>query len=184
MGRCVEKSDNERSGMTGKEIHCPRCGTAVTKYSNPVPTVDIIIRVKSKSGDMGVVLILRKNEPKAWALPGGFVDYGETLEEAAAREAKEETGLRVRALSQFHTYSDPRRDPRQHTISTVFIAKAVGKPRPADDAARAGIFTEENLPSPLAFDHQKILEDYFARNSDLPSATSGRRRKKTAKDES
>jgi len=148
--------------MKGKEILCPQCGTAVKKYINPVPTVDIIIEVKSKSGGMGVVLILRKNDPKAWALPGGFVDYGETLEDAAVREAKEETGLTLEAVSQFHTYSDPRRDPRQHTISTVFTAKAQGKPRPADDAARAGIFTEENLPSLLAFDHQKILEDYFA----------------------
>jgi 8-oxo-dGTP diphosphatase len=151
--------------MKGKKIFCPQCGTAVTRYINPVPTVDIIIEVQSKSGGRGVVLILRKNDPKAWALPGGFVDYGETLEEAAAREAKEETGLVVEALSQFHTYSDPRRDPRQHTISTVFTAKAQGKPRPADDAARAGIFIEENLPFPLAFDHQKILEDYFATRS-------------------
>ncbi len=148
--------------MKGKKIFCPQCGTAVIRYINPVPTVDIIIEMQSRSGGRGVVLILRKNDPKAWALPGGFVDYGETLEKAAVREAKEETGLTVEALSQFHTYSDPRRDPRQHTISTVFTAKATGKPRPADDAARAGIFTEENLPSPLAFDHQRILEDYFA----------------------
>ncbi len=169
MGRCVEKADNKMFGMKGKEILCPRCGAAVTKYINPVPTVDIIIEMKSRSEGTGVVLILRKNDPKAWALPGGFVDYGETLEEAAVREAKEETGLRVRALSQFHAYSDPRRDPRQHTISTVFIAKAVGNPRPADDAARAGIFTEENLPSPLAFDHRKILEDYFAKKKRLHS---------------
>ncbi len=167
--------------MKGKKVYCPKCGIAVTKYINPVPTVDIIIETKSKSGGMGVVLILRKNNPKAWALPGGFVDYGETLEEAAAREAKEETGLRVRALSQFHTYSDPRRDPRQHTISTVFTAKAVGKPRPADDAADAGIFAEENLPFPLAFDHQKILEDYFGRINAQPSAISGRQRRKIAK---
>jgi len=151
--------------MRGKKILCPQCGTTVAKYINPVPTVDIIIEVKSKSGDTGVVLILRKNDPKAWALPGGFVDYGETLEDAAVREAKEETGLTVEALSQFHTYSDPHRDPRQHTISTVFTAMAKGKPRPADDAARAGIFTEGSLPSPLAFDHQKILEDYFAARS-------------------
>lgn len=148
--------------MKGKRILCPQCGTAVGKYINPVPTVDVIIEVQSKSGGKGVVLILRKNDPKAWALPGGFVDYGETLEETAAREAQEETGLEVEALSQFHTYSDPRRDPRQHTISTVFTAKAEGRPRPGDDAARTGIFTAKDLPSPMAFDHQEILEDYFA----------------------
>ncbi len=153
---------NVRSGMKGKEIVCPRCGAAVMKYINPVPTVDTIIEVQSPSGDKGVILILRKNDPQGWALPGGFVDYGETLEEAAEREAREETGLTVEELSQFHTYSDPQRDPRQHTISTVFTAKAKGQPRPADDAARAGVFTEKSLPSPMAFDHQKILEEYFA----------------------
>lgn len=165
--------------MKGKKILCPQCGTAVIKYINPVPTVDIIIEVPSKSGGKGVVLILRKNDPEAWALPGGFVDYGETLEEAAVREAQEETGLAVEALSQFHTYSDPRRDPRQHTISTVFIAKAKGRPRPGDDAARTGIFAEKKLPSPMAFDHQKILEEYFAdrKKQHLPQRT--QRRDKT-----
>jgi 8-oxo-dGTP diphosphatase len=155
--------------MKGKKILCPQCGTSVGKYVNPFPTVDIIIEVKTKSKGEGIVLILRKNHPRAWALPGGFVDYGETLEEAAAREAREETGLAVQALSQFHTYSDPRRDPRQHTISTVFTAKAKGQPCPGDDAARTDIFTEKTIPSPMAFDHQKILEEYFARrkNGDI-----------------
>jgi ADP-ribose pyrophosphatase YjhB (NUDIX family) len=148
--------------MKGNKILCPQCGTAVIKYINPVPTVDMIIEMPTKTGAKGIVLILRKNDPRAWALPGGFVDYGETLEEAAVREAREETGLEVEALSQFHTYSDPRRDPRQHTISTVFTAKGKGRPRPGDDAARTGIFTGKNLPSPIAFDHRKILEDYFA----------------------
>ena len=148
--------------MKRQKILCPRCGTAVGKYINPVPTVDIIIEVKTNTEGKGVVLILRKNDPRAWALPGGFVDYGETLEEAAVREAQEETGLAVETLSQFHTYSDPRRDPRHHTISTVFTAQAKGRPRPGDDAERTGIFTEKNLPSPIAFDHQEILEEYFA----------------------
>ena len=148
--------------MKGKEILCPQCGAVVLKYLNPVPTVDIIIEVESETGEKGIVLILRKNDPRAWALPGGFVDYGETLEETAVREAQEETGLKVEAISQLHTYSDPQRDPRQHTISTVFTAKAKGLPRPGDDAERTGIFTAKKLPFPLAFDHEKILRDYFA----------------------
>ncbi|MFH1758505.1 MAG: NUDIX hydrolase [Pseudomonadota bacterium] len=148
--------------MKGKEILCPQCGAVVQRYVNPVPTVDIIIEAESETGEKGIVLILRKNEPRAWALPGGFVDYGETLEEAAMREAKEETGLAVEAVSQLHTYSDPQRDTRQHTISTVFTAQARGLPQPGDDAVRTGVFTEKNLPLTLAFDHEKILQDYFA----------------------
>lgn len=123
---------------------------------NPVPTVDIIIEYQG-----GVVLIERKNPPHGWAIPGGFVDYGESLEEAAVREAGEETGLEVELLRQFHTYSDPGRDPRQHTISTVFIAKGSGTLRPADDARDAGVFAEGDLPGDIAFDHRRILEDYF-----------------------
>jgi ADP-ribose pyrophosphatase YjhB (NUDIX family) len=123
----------------------------------------VIIEVGGEGGGKGVVLIYRKNDPKAWALPGGFVDYGETLEQAAVREAREETGLEVEAVEQFHTYSDPRRDPRRHTISTVFTAKAQGMPRAGDDAGMVRIFTEENLPRPLAFDHEQILRDYFAK---------------------
>lgn len=147
--------------MKGKRVRCPNCGTEVIKYTNPAPTVDIIIEAESEKGEKGVVLIERKNEPLGWAIPGGFVDYGETLEEAAVREAREETGLNVELLGQFHSYSDPRRDPRRHTISTVFIARAKGKIHPGDDATRAQVFARENLPSPLAFDHQQILEDYF-----------------------
>jgi 8-oxo-dGTP diphosphatase len=126
--------------------------------------VDIIIEIGE-----GIVLIERKNPPPGWALPGGFVDYGESFEEAAVREAQEETGLRVKLARQFHTYSDPGRDPRQHTATTVFIATAEGTPIGADDAARAEIFTKNNLP-PLAFDHARILADYFrmkeSRNSE------------------
>jgi 8-oxo-dGTP diphosphatase len=147
--------------MEKKRVLCPRCGTEVHLYMNPFPTVDVIIEVAGQEGEKGIVLILRKNEPKAWALPGGFVDYGETLEQAAVREAREETGLEVKSLKQFHAYSDPRRDPRQHNISTVFTARARGVPRAGDDAGEVGIFTEKNLPLPLTFDHEQILRDYF-----------------------
>ena len=125
-------------------------------HKHPIPTVDIIIELPE-----GIVLIERKNPPFGWAIPGGFVDYGETIETAAVREAREETSLDVTLVRQFHTYSDPSRDKRFHTISTVFIAKAEGAPVGADDAARAGVFGRENLPESLAFDHGLILEDYF-----------------------
>jgi ADP-ribose pyrophosphatase YjhB (NUDIX family) len=128
------------------------------EYRNPIPTVDIIIEYKG-----GIVLIKRKNEPVGWAIPGGFVDYGETLESAAVREAKEETNLDVELIRQFHTYSDPKRDPRRHTISTVFIAKGYGELKPGDEALEAGVFTEANLPEPIVFDHKEILRDYFSR---------------------
>lgn len=105
-------------------------------------------------------MIERKNPPYGWALPGGFVDYGESFEQAARREAGEETGLEVKLVTQFHTYSNPERDSRQHNSSTVFIATADGEPKGADDAAQAKIFNREDLPL-LAFDHGKILEDYF-----------------------
>ncbi|MBU0731104.1 MAG: NUDIX hydrolase [Proteobacteria bacterium] len=127
-----------------------------TNKKNPVPTVDVIIEIND-----GIVLIERKNPPHGWALPGGFVDYGESLEQAAVREALEETGLQVRLIKQFHTYSDPDRDARLHTISTVFIAEAEGVPKGADDAIQAKIFSEETLP-PLVFDHKRILNDYFS----------------------
>jgi ADP-ribose pyrophosphatase YjhB (NUDIX family) len=97
-----------------------------------------------------------------WALPGGFVDYGESLEEAAVREAREETGLDIELVRQMHTYSGPNRDPRLHTISTVFIARASGRPAAADDADKIGLFTQATLPLPLAFDHELILADYFS----------------------
>lgn len=127
------------------------------KFRNPLPTVDIIIEV-----DNCIVLIERKNIPHGWALPGGFVDYGETLENAAVREAKEETSLEVQLVEQFYTYSDPRRDPRHHTLATVFIATANGTPLGADDARVARLHTESDLPTPIVFDHRSILRDYFA----------------------
>ena len=123
---------------------------------NPLLTVDIIIEVGG-----GVVLIERKNPPHGWALPGGFVDYGESIESAAAREAKEETSLDVSLTEQFYTYSDPSRDARHHTVSTVFIAVADGTPRGADDAKVARVFREDEIPAAIVFDHARILRDYF-----------------------
>ena len=134
----------------------------MAEYKNPVPTVDVIIEMKDDGGREGIVLIERKNPPYGWALPGGFVDYGESLEEAAVREAKEETSLDIELVRQFHTYSDPRRDPRGHTITTVFIAKASGEPLARDDARAIGVFARDEVRFPLAFDHRKILDDYFA----------------------
>ena len=123
---------------------------------NPLVTVDIII----EDGG-GIVLIERKYPPNGWALPGGFVDYGESLENAAVREAKEETSLDVGLTEQFYSYSDPSRDARHHTVSTVFIAVAEGTPQGADDAKIARIFREDDLPAPLVFDHARILREYF-----------------------
>ena len=143
--------------MTGNnEVVCPKCGASVTVYRNPFLTVDIIIDIPGQ----GIVLIERKNPPYGWALPGGFVDYGETLESAALREAREETGLDVRHLKQFHAYSDPKRDPRHHTVSVVFTGTGHGEPEAADDAATLGIFPLDNLPGNLAFDHALIVSDY------------------------
>jgi len=135
-------------------LTCPHCGLTISAYRNPAPTVDIIIAYGG-----GIVLIRRKNPPYGWALPGGFVDYGESVEHAAAREAKEETNLEVDGLTLLGVYSDPARDPRGHTISTVFTARGSGDLRGQDDAAAAAVFTLDNLPD-LVFDHARILADY------------------------
>jgi 8-oxo-dGTP diphosphatase len=124
-------------------------------YRNPTPTVDIVIRLGG-----GIVLIRRRNPPHGWALPGGYQDEGETCEAAARREAMEETGLDVTLEELLYVYSDPRRDPRQHTMSVVFTARATGEPVGMDDAEEARIFTLDTLPADLAFDHRQILEDY------------------------
>lgn len=137
-------------------MKCPHCGYDI-RLRNPIPTVDIIIEIDTQ----GIILIKRKNPPYGWAIPGGFVDYGESVEEAAVREAREETSLDVELLRQFHVYSSPDRDPRFHTISTVFVARAHGTPKAADDAKEIGIFTRETLPEDIAFDHREILKDYF-----------------------
>ena len=126
------------------------------KLQSPFVTVDAIIEVKG-----GIVIIKRSNPPFGWALPGGFVDYGESLEQAVIREAKEETGLEITDLRQFHTYSDPKRDPRFHTIGTVFIAQATGKPKAGDDAAGVQVILPGDIEKlDFAFDHRLILLDY------------------------
>jgi 8-oxo-dGTP diphosphatase len=130
----------------------------MSQFKNPLPTVDCIIELPGER----IVLIRRKNPPLGWALPGGFVDVGERLDLAAAREAREETGLDVQLVEQFFTYSDPGRDPRKHTISTVFIGRAQGEPVGADDAAEARTFPLDALPRELCFDHGTILADYLA----------------------
>jgi 8-oxo-dGTP diphosphatase len=146
--------------MSYDHLTCPACGGKVRSYRNPFPTVDIIIEVAG-----GIVLIQRRNEPLGWALPGGFVDYGESLENAAVRESGEETDLDITGLRLLGCYSDPQRDPRHHTISTVFVASAEGTPKAGDDAAGIGIFPLSHLPDPLCFDHHQILADYARRKS-------------------
>jgi len=129
-------------------------------YRNPTPTVDIIIELSDRP-ERPIILIERQNPPYGWAIPGGFVDYGEAVETAAWREAREEISLDVTLVEQFYVYSDPRRDERQHTISIVFIATASGEPRAADDAKTVGLFLPDRLPQPLCFDHGQILTDYW-----------------------
>jgi len=149
-------------------ITCPQCGKIIERYRNPLPTVDIIIEV-----DDGIVLIKRRNPPYGWALPGGFVNYGETLEQAAIREAKEETSLDIKIVSGLGAYSDPNRDPRHHTITFVFVARAKGEPKAEDDASEIGVFKREDLPGDMAFDHRTILQDYFNSRSSKPCAGRG-----------
>ncbi|MEN8140352.1 MAG: NUDIX hydrolase [Thermodesulfobacteriota bacterium] len=135
-------------------MNCPNCKAPIPPR-NPLPTVDIII-----AHEGGIVLIERKNPPPGWALPGGFVDYGESLETAAAREAQEETGLSLTNLRQFRAYSDPGRDARFHTITMVFVAQGHGPLVAGDDAAKARVFSPDQLPE-LAFDHAEIIRDYL-----------------------
>jgi ADP-ribose pyrophosphatase YjhB (NUDIX family) len=140
-------------------MKCPFCNQQTATPRNPVPTVDIIIEVKG-----GIVLIERKNDPRGWALPGGFADYGESFEQTAIREAKEETGLDIQLVEQLHTYSNPGRDPRMHTATTVFIARATGTPVAGDDAGRVKVFPKDRIP-PLVFDHNAIVDDYLKRRA-------------------
>jgi len=128
-------------------------------YKNPTPTVDCLIELAGKPGTL--VFIERKNAPQGFALPGGFVDEGEYIADGAVREAKEETGLDIEIIELFHVYSDPARDPRKHTVSTVFIARATGTPSGGDDAARCLVCAPEALPGPLVFDHALIVSDYL-----------------------
>ncbi|MGB9642793.1 MAG: NUDIX domain-containing protein [Candidatus Ratteibacteria bacterium] len=130
--------------------------TASKTFKNPYPAADTII---TKEG--GVVLVYRKNPPSGWAIPGGFINWGETAENAAIREAKEETGLDIDNLKLFGVFSDPERDPRFHTISIVYTGQGKGTIKAGDDAAKVAIFSESNLPNDIAFDHRKILKQFF-----------------------
>ncbi len=143
-----------------KKFHfvCPHCGRAIPELRRPALTVDLIIELPEASNR--IVLIQRKNPPSGWALPGGFVEYGETVEAAAIREAREETSLEVTLRNLFGVYSAPQRDPRGHTVSVVFTAEGRGELQAGDDAGAAAAFADDDLPE-LAFDHQKILRDYF-----------------------
>ncbi len=142
-----------------RDLTCDQCGNTVWIFRNPVPTTDIIIEING-----GIVLIKRKNPPHGWALPGGFIDYGEKAEEAAIREAREETGLEISITELLGVYSAPDRDPRGHTITVVFVARGYGTPAPADDAADLRIVDPENIPQPVAFDHSEIIADYVKRS--------------------
>lgn len=126
------------------------------RQRNPFPTADVIIEI-----DDGIVLIERKNQPYGWAIPGGFIETGESAEEAAVREASEETGLDVSLTDLLGVYSSPIRDPRFHTVSIVYVGKGDGAVQAGDDARDARIYTKTDIPDTLAFDHRYILDDYF-----------------------
>ena len=130
------------------------------EFKNPKPTVDLIIELADAPGR--IVFIVRRNEPRGLALPGGFVDEGEWVADAAVREAKEETGLDVELTELFLVDSDPRRDPRLHTVSVVFLARASGQPVGGDDADRCVVCPPDAPPQPLVFDHATIIADYLA----------------------
>ena len=149
---------------------CPSCGHPVAVHANPVPTVDVVVFLPGQ----GVVLVERRNPPLGHALPGGFVDYGETAEHAAVREAKEESGLDVVLTGLLGVYSHPSRDARLHTLSVVFTAQAVDPSalRAGDDAAGVGVFPLDALPE-LAFDHARILADYRLHLSRVHSEPGG-----------
>jgi len=136
---------------------CPACGHDLEYYKNPTPTVDTIIELPGQ----GIVLVHRRNFPLGWAIPGGFVDDGESVEDAARREALEETGLHIALSGLLGVYSAPERDPRGHTITTVFVATGLGTPMAGDDAARVAVYPIDRLPSNMAFDHNSILHDYL-----------------------
>jgi len=127
----------------------------------PLLAADIIIELADRP-ERPIVLIQRKNPPHGWAIPGGFVDVGETVEQAACREMQEEVGLDVSITGLLGVYSRPDRDPRGHTVTVIYTGEASGSPVAADDAADVGTFTRDTLPAPLAFDHEEVLADYFA----------------------
>jgi ADP-ribose pyrophosphatase YjhB (NUDIX family) len=140
---------------------CPHCGGDIKLVKRPLVTVDIIIEYSVNGHEIGIVLIERRYPPHGWALPGGFVEYGETTEEAAVREAKEETSLDVSLGGLLGLYSDPSRDPRGHTISAVYLASGSGQPKARDDAMNLKIYPLDGLPDRLAFDHSRIISEYI-----------------------
>lgn len=141
-----------------KSIPCPHCGKPVQFYANPKPTTDVVIHDPAK----GIVIIRRANPPNGYALPGGFVDEGEQIELAAIREMKEETGLDVQLDGLLGVYSCPNRDPRSHTVSTVYAGTALNPEalKAGDDAATAAWYKLDNLPEPIVFDHARIINDF------------------------
>jgi ADP-ribose pyrophosphatase YjhB (NUDIX family) len=144
--------------VTAYEKKCPNCGASVELYRNPFPTADAIVIRDNK-----VLMIERKNFPEGWALPGGFVDYGESAEAAVARELYEETGLRARSLTLLGVYSAPGRDPRFHTLTVVYVVEADGDPLAGDDARDVRWWPLDALPGNIAFDHRQIVHDALAR---------------------
>jgi 8-oxo-dGTP diphosphatase len=145
-------------------IICPACGASVKQYRNPLPTVDVIVSYRN-----GIVLIKRKNPPFGWAIPGGFIDYGESAEVAGVREIGEETGLVVDDLLLFDVKSDPDRDPRFHTITTIYTAVGTGILKAGDDASEAAVFNFCDFPDDIAFDHRDVLNKYFKTLSNSPN---------------
>lgn len=130
----------------------------------PLLAADVVIELTDQP-NRPIILIQRKNPPYGWAIPGGFVDVGETVEDAARREMKEEVSLDVKLTGLLGVYSRPDRDPRGHTVTVIYTGEATGAPVAADDALAVGCFTQADLPSPLAFDHAEVLEDYFTRRN-------------------
>lgn len=137
-----------------ESLRCPACRTPVVRYLNPLPTADIVAVQEGH-----VLLILRKNPPEGWALPGGFIEYGESAERAAIREFKEETALEALNLKLVGVYSDPERDSRFHTLTVAFSADVKGELKAGDDAREARWFPLNSLPENIAFDHRKVIQD-------------------------
>jgi ADP-ribose pyrophosphatase YjhB (NUDIX family) len=156
----MEKSANNEVNVdevAGKMIkaEATKAETGAVNIRTPFVAVDIIIRYKG-----GIVLVKRSTEPFGWALPGGLVEYGETLEQAAVREAKEETNLDITLVKQLHTYSDPKRDPRNHCVSVVFVAEGKGEMKPSDETSEVEVCMENMIPK-LCFNHNQVIMDYF-----------------------
>lgn len=164
MKQDQNRKSSKRTAAPLFTVPCAKCGAPSTPR-NPFPTVDIVLYRDGR----GVLLIERRNPPHGWALPGGFIDYGESAEQAAVREAFEETGLKVRLTGLLGVYSEPDRDPRFHTLSVVFIAVADGNqtPQAGDDAGNVRFFPVDELPD-MAFDHRRIVDDFARRLAPNP----------------